>query len=69
MLVKIVIVIGLFAVITALGFALYFLMNDKRDKKRTVTALAVRVSISIGIILFLLISNYFGWIHPHGIYG
>ncbi len=69
MLVKIVIVLGLFAVITALGFALYYMMNDTGERKRTATALAIRVSISIGIILFLVISNYLGWIRPHGIYG
>lgn len=69
MLPKVVIIVGLIGVIAALGFALYYLMNDRSNKKRTATALAIRVSISIAIILFLLIGNYLGWIQPHGIYG
>lgn len=67
MLAKTIIVLGLFGVITALGFAFYYLMHDHGPKKRTVTALAVRVSLSLGIIVFLVLGYQFGWIEPHGV--
>ncbi len=67
MLAKTIIVIALFGVITAMGFAMYFLMQDNGPKKRTVNALAVRVGLSISIIVFLVVAYRFGWIEPHGV--
>lgn len=64
---KIIIVIFLIAIIAALGFAMFFLMNDQGPKKRTVNALIVRVSLSVGLILFLVIGYLMGWIQPHGV--
>ncbi|MGJ8669584.1 MAG: twin transmembrane helix small protein [Oceanococcus sp.] len=57
----------LIAIIISLGFAMYYLMNDNGSKKRTVNALIVRVSLSAGLIAFLVIGYLMGWIQPHGI--
>ncbi len=57
----------LLAIIASLGFAMYFLMTDTGAKKRTVNALIVRVSLSAGLILFLVIGYLMGWIQPHGL--
>jgi uncharacterized membrane protein len=67
MLVKSVIVLGLLGVLVALGFAFYYLMTDVGPKKRTVNALAIRVSLSVAIIVFLALGYWLGWIEPHGI--
>lgn len=68
MLTKIVIIFILFAVIFALGASLYFLVKDKNDSTRTVNALTWRIIFTIVLIVFILFSCYFGWIHPNQIF-
>ena len=50
-----------------LGASLYYLMNDKGETNRTAKALTRRVALSIGLILFLVLANYMGWIEFHGV--
>lgn len=64
---NIVIVLMLLAIIASMGFAMFFMLNDTGPKKRTVTALMVRVGLSAGLIAFLLIGYHMGWVQPHGI--
>ena len=64
---NIIITLVLIAIIISLGVAMYFLMNDSGSKKRTVNALIVRVSLSAGLIAFLVIGYFMGWIQPHGL--
>jgi uncharacterized membrane protein len=64
---KIIISLALLAIVTSLGAAMYFLMNDSGPKTRTKKALMVRVGLSIGLIVFLVIGYRMGWIQPHGI--
>ncbi len=64
---NIIITLAFIAIIASLGTAMYFLLNDQRAKKRTVNALMVRVGLSIGLILFLVIGYLLGWIEPHGL--
>ena len=64
---NIIISLVLLAIVVSLGFAMYFLMTDTGPKKRTVNALIVRVSLSVGLIIFLVISYFMGWIQPHGV--
>jgi len=52
----------LFAVIASLGSALFFLSRDDHGSTRVLTALKVRVALSVLLILVLVSSYYFGWI-------
>jgi hypothetical protein len=58
---KIVVVAGLLAVVTALFSALVFLYRDRGHGTRMVKALAIRVGLSIALVAFLVISYYLGW--------
>lgn len=62
MLIKIAIVIVLFAIVGSLFSALYFLAKDKDGGERTVKALTIRIGLSITLFLLLLIGYYFGLI-------
>ncbi|HVF64181.1 MAG TPA: twin transmembrane helix small protein [Casimicrobiaceae bacterium] len=64
---KIVVVIGLVAIIIALFAALVFLYRDRGRTRRMVTALAIRVGLSISLVAFLLVSYFMGWIAPQGL--
>jgi uncharacterized membrane protein len=63
---KIVVVAGLIAIVTALFSALVFLYRDRGHGTRMVKALTIRVGLSISLIAFLLFSYWMGWIAPHG---
>jgi len=64
---KIVVVAGLIAIVSALFVALVFLYRDRGHGKRMVAALAVRVALSIALVAFLLLSYWMGWIAPGGL--
>lgn len=64
-----VIVVLLLAILVSLGAAMVFLVRDPSDRKRTVRALTVRITLSLTLIAILLIGFYTGWIQPHGIGG
>jgi DUF2909 family protein len=59
---KIVVILFLVAIVASLGSALFFLVTDKGRSKRTVTALAVRVGLSLTLFLLLMAGYYFGLI-------
>ena len=63
---KIVIVVALVAVVTALFTALVFLYRDRGRGERVVAALAVRVVLSAALIGFLVLAYHLGWITPGG---
>lgn len=65
MLAKAVMIILLLSVISALFVSVYFLVNDKGDKRRALGALKVRVALSVTLIVFLLVAYLMGWLHPH----
>jgi hypothetical protein len=64
---KIVVVAGLIAIVTALFSALVFLYRDRGHGTRMVKALTIRVGLSIGLIAFLLFSYWMGWVGPQGL--
>ena len=64
---KVVVVVGLIAIVTALFAALVFLHRDRGSGTRMVKALAVRVGLSILLIGFLVVSYLAGWIGPQGL--
>jgi hypothetical protein len=66
MLLKLFIVAALLLIIGSLFSALFYLMKDKGQGKRTVKALTLRISLSLGLFLLLMIGYYTGIIgQPH----
>jgi Protein of unknown function (DUF2909) len=59
---KIVVIIFLLLILASLGSALFFLVTDRSHSKRTVTALALRVGLSVTLFLVLMAAYYFGLI-------
>ena len=60
--VKIVVILFLLAIFASLGSALFTLFRDRDGSTRTVRALTIRISLSIGLFALLMASYYFGWI-------
>ena len=59
---KIVVIIFLLLILASLGSALFFLISDRGQSKRTVRALALRVGLSLTLFLLLMAGYYFGLI-------
>ena len=67
MLIKFLIIVALAGIIASLASSLFYLARDKRDSKRTVRALTVRISLSVALFLLLFVAYFTGLIQPHGI--
>ncbi|MGB0220719.1 MAG: twin transmembrane helix small protein [Sinimarinibacterium flocculans] len=65
MLVKIIIVGLLLAIVASLFTSMSFLIRDDSERRRTLTALKIRIALSITLVLFVLLSWHMGWIAPH----
>ena len=59
---RIVVILFIILILASLGSALFFLVNDRGQSKRTVTALALRVGLSVILFLLLMAGYYFGLI-------
>ncbi|GAA0890211.1 twin transmembrane helix small protein [Rhodanobacter soli] len=64
---KIALVVVLLVVIFSLGQALYFMMTDKDNDKRTVWALTRRIGLSLLFIAMVAFGIWMGWLHPHDV--
>lgn len=64
---KILVAIAFVLILASLGSALFYLMRDKGESNRTVTALAIRVGLSVLLFLSLLLAHRFGLIESTGI--
>lgn len=54
-------VIGvLILILASLGSGLYFVFHDRSGSRRAVKALAIRVGLSVGLFLFLMVAYYLG---------
>lgn len=62
---KFLILATLFGIVASLGTALFHMASGQGDPTKTVKALTVRISLSVALFVFLLISWYFGLIEPH----
>jgi formate/nitrite transporter FocA (FNT family) len=49
-------------IILSLASGLYFVFRDRGDSRRAVRALALRVGLSVGLFLFLMVAYYFGFV-------
>lgn len=65
--VKVVVVVLLVSILVSLGTALVHLMRSGGSSDRTVRALTVRVALSIGLFVLLMIGFATGLISPHGL--
>lgn len=68
-LVRLFILVVLFAIVVSLGSALYHLARGQGsgDSQKMVRALTVRISLSIILFVLLMAAWYFGLISPHGV--
>jgi hypothetical protein len=62
MILKLVVILIFVAILASLGSALFFLVHDRGQSKRTVKALALRVGLSLGLFLLLMAGYHFGFI-------
>jgi uncharacterized BrkB/YihY/UPF0761 family membrane protein len=67
MLIKVLIVIVLFAIVLSLGSGLFHLVKEDegQSRKRMVTALTVRIALSVALFILLFIAWYAGLITPN----
>ncbi len=63
---KVIVIIGLVAVILSLFSALFYLYRDRGSGTRMIRALALRVALSALLVGFLVFSYQMGWIAPAG---
>lgn len=67
MLAKIILVGLLLAIVASLFSGLFFLMKDDSRERRVLTALKIRVGLSIALLIFLALAFSQGWLEPHGV--
>jgi hypothetical protein len=63
---RIIVIVGLIAVVTALVLAGVFLYRDRGRGNRVMITLGIRVLLSASLVAFLVISYWMGWIGPYG---
>ena len=49
-------------IIFSLASGLYFVFRDRSDSTRAVKALALRVGLSVGLFVLLMVAYYFGFV-------
>lgn len=63
---KILIVVLLLLIIASLGSALVYMFRGT-DPQRTARALTIRIGLSVGLFVLLMVFYKIGWITPHGV--
>ena len=63
---KIIVMILLLAIVGSLFSGLYFVGKDKGGSDRAVTALTVRIVLSLVVFSLLMASQHFGWLGATG---
>jgi hypothetical protein len=65
---KTLVVVGFLALIVYnLGAALYYMLTDRGESKRSVNALTRRIGLSIALIALVAIGIATGFIQPHAV--
>jgi hypothetical protein len=62
---KIIVIINLLLVLISLGAGAFFLGKDGNQHTRVLTALTVRISLSITLLVLLIVGYYLGLITPN----
>jgi len=65
--IKYVIIALMVGIVFSLGSGMYYLLFAKESSKKTVKALTVRISLSLGLFILLFIAFAMGWIKPHSL--
>lgn len=65
--IKVVILLAFAGILLSLGSALLFLMKDQGDSRRALKALTLRVGLSVGLFVFIMVLVALGVIEPHGL--
>jgi Protein of unknown function (DUF2909) len=65
---KLLVVALLIAIVASLGQALFAMSSGPGNSQQMVRALTVRISLSVALFGLLFLSQYYGWIEPHGVY-
>jgi hypothetical protein len=65
--IKILIIVVLFAIVFSLGNALFHLSRGKGDPQKMIRALTIRVGLSVALFILLMLAWYNGLITPHGL--
>jgi hypothetical protein len=65
-LLRLVIILMLLAIVASLGTALYHLSTGGGDSRKMLGSLTLRVGLSVGLFLLLMLAWRFGLIRPHG---
>lgn len=67
-LVKLFILAVLLVIVASLGSAVVYLVRGhEQDRRKMARALTVRIGLSIGLLLFVILAAQLGWITPHGL--
>ena len=61
---KLVVLVMLLAIIASLASGLFFLGKDNQGSSRVLTALKLRVGLSVTLVGFLVAAYFLGWIQP-----
>ena len=64
---KTLIAVALIIVVVSLGQALYAMSSGPQNSARVVRSLTVRISVSVGLFIALMIAWKLGYISPHGL--
>ena len=64
---KIIVVVIFVGILASLFSALYYMVKDKGKSGRTAWALSVRIGMSVGLFILLLVLWKLGVIAPHGV--
>ncbi len=67
MVLKVVIILILAAIVASLGSALFHLSRSGGDSRKMFRSLALRVGLSLGLFILLMIGWALGLITPHGL--
>ncbi len=62
---KIVLIINLLLVLISLGAGAFFLKSEENKDTRVLTALTVRISLSICLLILIIVGYYMGLITPN----
>lgn len=64
--IKFVIIACLLLIVLSMASGLFYLVSDKGESKKMVTALSIRVGLSVLLFALLLLAWSQGLIQPHG---
>jgi uncharacterized membrane protein YidH (DUF202 family) len=64
---RLLIMLVLLGIVASMGSALFQLARQGGDSKKMLRALTIRVALSVGLFVILLVSWRLGYIQPHGV--